>query len=140
MQHCALWALLTRKIVQKLLANVSSAALVLNVVRRGPNTSQTQHIWSIKKYLRRTLRIRPKHRNSSGNVISSAGKSPQKASGMASNLSHFDLIPTTRSKLLRQMGIGRSIWNDCLRHLPIFWSLFPTGLKQEKDAKFTGGA
>ena len=34
---------------------------------------------------------------------------PKKASGLASNLSRLDLIPTTRSKLLRQMGIGRSI-------------------------------
>ena len=60
--------------------------------------------------------------------------------GMAGNLFRLDLIPITRSKLLKQMGIGRSIRNDCLRHLPIFLGLFPTGLKQERDAKFTVGA
>ena len=34
---------------------------------------------------------------------------------MAGNLSRLDLVPITRSKLLKQMGIGRSIRNDCLR-------------------------
>ena len=42
---------------------------------------------------------------------------------MAGNLSRLNLIPITRSKLLKQMGIERLIRNDCLRHLPIFCGL-----------------
>ena len=55
---------------------------------------------------------------------------------MATNLSRLNLIPITRSKLLKQMGIGRLIRNDCLRHLHIFFGLFPPGLTQGRDAKF----
>ena len=60
---------------------------------------------------------------------------PKKASGLASNLSRLDLIPTTRSKLLRQMGIGRSIRNDCLRHLPNFLEPLPNRTETGKGCK-----
>ena len=56
--------------------------------------------------------------------------------GLASNLSRLDLIPTTRSKLLKQMGIWRSIRNDYLRHLRNFLSPLPVRTKQDFTLQF----